>query len=788
MKKFKLFAAAFLASSLVLSGCNLLMPKKGGKGSSSGTPTDTSGSGSQSGDTVAVTGVSLNKSSLSLKVNASETLTATVNPSNATNKDVTWESSNTSVATVSNGTVKGIAKGSATITVKTSDGNFTATCSVTVSENTPAVTDWTAAQKQVMTEHLNGVVLPFISNGTWNWYWDSDYSCVSGEGASVTVAQAKAVYDSNNAWTYEGYDEQYESYAFSHVIDEQYYVIATIYEMSSSIPCEVDGYLYEFGSQTTDTDWNSTVKEALIATLGEAIPFYPFGSNYTYYQYNDLAIGIFDEYSTDLTAEYVTELKKAGSGYTYQGTDTDTGSEVFSKTKTDGGVITLAVYFDEDYGNCVDAVLTPASTEVSSWSDITPIAEFETHAGISIPSFSSSAYSYYVHNDTLHIEGVASSDLSSAYSTALSGIARLIVNEENGSASDWEEKISFVYYPDGQEDEETGEITTVEKFVLEIKKSEQTSTFTEQWPSSLVSEYIAEFIETSVEVPAIADNTTGYKVRTYVVSYEDAYEYYVEYYEYISELMEELSGEGYTDEEIAEYAAEAAASESGLFVSLVDTNSDLEATYNALFDENVWTKEVQQTTDEETGEVTATYTYWTEEESGLTLCVYVSGGIFYVQVMLYDGGVTPVGDGDILSAETLGIDGKTVYKEYAYAGESGVNYSVQCAGGSNNEVIQIRSKNGTSGIVGGLASLHCVGIVFTFGDQDTLTGKQVDIYASNTAFDIGDMYDSSVECVGSVTVNADEPQTYTFTDNYSFIGIRSNNGALYIQSLEIVWA
>lgn len=646
MKKFKLFAAAFLASSLVLSGCNLLTPKKGGKGSSSGTPTDTSGSGSQSGDTVAVTGVSLNKNSLSLKVNASETLTATVNPSNATNKDVTWESSNTAIATVSNGTVKGVAKGSAKITVKTSDGNFTATCNVTVSENTPAATDWTDADKKVMTDNLSGLVLPFISSGSWKWYWDSTYSCVSGEGSNTTVAVAKDVYDKASGWKYDGYDEIYESYGYSYEIDDEYYVEVNIYKMSDSIPCEVDGYLREYGSQTTDTDWNDTVKEALIATLGEAIPFYPFGANYTYYQYSNLSIGIFDEYSTDLTAEYVTELKKAGSGYTYQGTDTDTGSEVFSKTKTDGGVITLAVYFDEDYGNSVDAVLTPASTEVSSWSDITPIAEFETHAGISIPSFSSSAYSYYVHNDTLHIEGVASSDLSASYSASLQAISRLTVDEESGKANDWEEKISFVYAPDGQVDEESGEITTVEKFVLEITKSEQTSTFTEQWPSSLVSEYIAEFIETSVEVPAIADNTTGFKVRTYVVSYEDAYEDYVEYYEYLSGMMELIGQEGFTDEEIAQLAADAAASEAGLFVSLVDTNSDLEATYNALFDENVWTKDVQQITDEETGEVTATYTYWTEEESGLTLCVYVSGGVFYVQVMLYEE-VVPTGSGEV---------------------------------------------------------------------------------------------------------------------------------------------
>ena len=82
---------------------------------------------------IAVTGVSLNKTSLTLAPGGTETLTATVAPANATNKNVTWSSSNTSVATVSNsGVVTAKTVGSATITVTTSDGGKTAKCSVTV--------------------------------------------------------------------------------------------------------------------------------------------------------------------------------------------------------------------------------------------------------------------------------------------------------------------------------------------------------------------------------------------------------------------------------------------------------------------------------------------------------------------------------------------------------------------------------------------------------------------------------------------------------------------------------
>ena len=82
--------------------------------------------------TVAVTGVSLNKTSSDLSLNSTLTLEATVAPANATNKNVTWTSSNTSVATVSNGTVTAKAVGTTTITVKTVDGNKTATCTINV--------------------------------------------------------------------------------------------------------------------------------------------------------------------------------------------------------------------------------------------------------------------------------------------------------------------------------------------------------------------------------------------------------------------------------------------------------------------------------------------------------------------------------------------------------------------------------------------------------------------------------------------------------------------------------
>ena len=80
--------------------------------------------------TISVESITLNKTQLSLVKGATETLTATVLPTTATDKAVTWKSSDTAVATVKDGIVTAVAAGNATITAKA--GEKTATCAVTV--------------------------------------------------------------------------------------------------------------------------------------------------------------------------------------------------------------------------------------------------------------------------------------------------------------------------------------------------------------------------------------------------------------------------------------------------------------------------------------------------------------------------------------------------------------------------------------------------------------------------------------------------------------------------------
>ena len=90
--------------------------------------------------TVPVTGVTLDQTELSLIVDGTAKLDATVEPDTATDKTVTWSSDNDDVATVdADGNVKAVAPGTATITVTTQDGSHTATCTVTVTAKTYTV-------------------------------------------------------------------------------------------------------------------------------------------------------------------------------------------------------------------------------------------------------------------------------------------------------------------------------------------------------------------------------------------------------------------------------------------------------------------------------------------------------------------------------------------------------------------------------------------------------------------------------------------------------------------------
>ena len=148
---------------------------------------------------IAVSGVSLNKTSLSFTgTGSSQTLTATVSPSNATNKTLTWSSSNTSVATVSNGVVKAVGFGTATITAKSNNGK-TASCAVTVNPIQPTGIKATPETSTLYglngTVKLSANVMPSnATNKTVTWSSrNTSVATVSSDGTVKAVGYGTAV-------------------------------------------------------------------------------------------------------------------------------------------------------------------------------------------------------------------------------------------------------------------------------------------------------------------------------------------------------------------------------------------------------------------------------------------------------------------------------------------------------------------------------------------------------------------------------------------------------------------
>ncbi len=132
----------------------------------------------ESGNAAPAAGVTLNKSAVTVKVGETETLSATVKPDNAGNKNVEWSSENTTVASVSNGKITGNKRGTTTVNATTEDGGYTAACSVTV-----------------VCDHKNKTKIPAKDSTCTEQGWDEYYVCddcgqtLSSDGTGEVAAR-----------------------------------------------------------------------------------------------------------------------------------------------------------------------------------------------------------------------------------------------------------------------------------------------------------------------------------------------------------------------------------------------------------------------------------------------------------------------------------------------------------------------------------------------------------------------------------------------------------------------
>ncbi|MCE5204480.1 MAG: Ig-like domain-containing protein [Porphyromonadaceae bacterium] len=136
--------------------------------------------------TIPVTGISLNKPSLTMVEGDSEILTASIEPSNSTNKSIVWGSSNNEIASVDyTGKVSAHEMGTATLTATSEDGNYSATCDLTVEENAIPVASISLNKIELMlvegdSEKLTATIVP--SDATYK-----DTGWISSDESIVTV-------------------------------------------------------------------------------------------------------------------------------------------------------------------------------------------------------------------------------------------------------------------------------------------------------------------------------------------------------------------------------------------------------------------------------------------------------------------------------------------------------------------------------------------------------------------------------------------------------------------------
>ena len=145
-------------------------------------------------DPVKVSGVSIDKPTLSMTEGETANLTAIVMPENATNKAVAWKSGNSGVADVdASGKVTAVKAGTSDITVTTADGGKTATCKVTVTAKSVPATGLTLSPESLVfiegqTKSINATVTP--SNSTDEVVWPSPAQLTSNGGGSYTAKKA----------------------------------------------------------------------------------------------------------------------------------------------------------------------------------------------------------------------------------------------------------------------------------------------------------------------------------------------------------------------------------------------------------------------------------------------------------------------------------------------------------------------------------------------------------------------------------------------------------------------
>ena len=141
---------------------------------------------------------------------------------------------------------------------------------------------------------------------------------------------------------------------------------------------------------------------------------------------------------------------------------------------------------------------------------------------------------------------------------------------------------------------------------------------------------------------------------------------------------------------------------------------------------------------------------------------------------------------DVLTRDATGVTGSTYTSWSDVKLTSNAVYAGQSAGG--NESIQLRSNNNNSGIITTASGGTVKSITVTW-NSNTASGRTLNIYGSNTAYsDPAELYNADTQGTLLGTIVNGESTTLNVEGDYAFIGMRSNNAAMYLEAIEITWS
>ena len=174
-----------------------------------------------------------------------------------------------------------------------------------------------------------------------------------------------------------------------------------------------------------------------------------------------------------------------------------------------------------------------------------------------------------------------------------------------------------------------------------------------------------------------------------------------------------------------------------------------------------------------------------------TLTFDMPANNIYILAVIEKNSVQPGGDKtDVIDLAFTGVSGSNYV---AWDGKKGSASNAEYAGynAGGNSAIQMRSNNNNSGIVSTTSGGKLVKVEVKW-NTGTAENRKVDIYGSNTAYaSPADLYDSSKQGtkIGSLTIGENTTTvTVPATESYTYVGIRSNSGALYLDEIDITWS